>query len=313
MTRLTLYVGATEISIGAQNGIAGEYHEDVAPISYTFPAYFGTVISPNLPISFGWGAGSPISGMGATTWSVRYQAMIAPPVSTSYQFIVAADDGIALAVANTPLKTDWVTTNGVVTRTSSSIYLEAGKLYPLTLSYFNYTGTGRLLLQWRYNVCGDDEMCPRRIFVVPASALWPMTQKTYYLFGGSRVAMRTAAGGPLTYLYGDHLGSASLTADASGVNIAEQRYKPYGEVRWSSGTMSSSFGFTGQRTSSYGTIFMFAREYLPSLGRFLNARLAGIAVGCAVMRSAAPRQRGDRSPHPARRGAGWSRRPACAR
>jgi len=102
--------------------------------------------------------------------------------------------------------------------------------------------------------------------------------KTYYAFGGSRVAMRSAAGGPLTYLYGDHpsflrasLGSASLTADASGTKIAEQRYKPYGELKWSSGTMSSSFGFTGQRTGSYGTIYMSAREYLPALGRFVSA------------------------------------------
>ncbi|MEO7703752.1 MAG: hypothetical protein ABIV92_03840, partial [Thermoflexales bacterium] len=71
--------------------------------------------------------------------------------------------------------------------------------------------------------------------------------------------------------------------------MSEQRYKPFGEVRWSSGSMPTDCTFTSQRASSYGTIFMSAREYLPSLGRFLNARLAGIAVGCAVMRSAAPR------------------------
>jgi RHS repeat-associated protein len=76
----------------------------------------------------------------------------------------------------------------------------------------------------------------------------------------------------LSYLHGDHLGSASLTTDASGQKVSEQRYKPYGEVRWSSGPgMPTDFTFTGQRASSYGTIFMSAREYLPSLGRFLSA------------------------------------------
>ncbi len=44
------------------------------------------------------------------------------------------------------------------------------------------------------------------------------------------VAART-----LTYLHGDHLGSTSLTTDACGNDLSRQRYKPYGELRWSSG------------------------------------------------------------------------------
>ena len=75
-----------------------------------------------------------------------------------------------------------------------------------------------------------------------------------------------------TYLHGDHLGSASLTTNASGQKVSEQRYKPYGEVRWTSGPgLPTDKQFTGQTRSSYGTIFMSAREYLPSLGRFLSA------------------------------------------
>ena len=94
------------------------------------------------------------------------------------------------------------------------------------------------------------------------------------------VAART-----LTDTHGDHLGSVSLTNNAAGQVVSEQRYKPYGEVRWRSGAgmptdpstdrqsglLRAGFTFTGQRASSYGTIFMSAREYLPSLGRFLSA------------------------------------------
>ena len=81
------------------------------------------------------------------------------------------------------------------------------------------------------------------------------------------VAART-----LTDTHGDHLGSVSLTNNAAGQVVSEQRYKPYGEVRWTSGAgMPTDFTFTGQRAGSYGTIFMSAREYLPSLGRFLSA------------------------------------------
>jgi hypothetical protein len=66
---------------------------------------------------------------------------------------------------------------------------------------------------------------------------------SYYAFGRAMVAMRTTATATLTYLHGDHLGSASLATNASGQKVSEQPfdklragcYKPYGEVRWSSG------------------------------------------------------------------------------
>ena len=97
----------------------------------------------------------------------------------------------------------------------------------------------------------------------------------------------------LSYVHGDHLGSTSLTTNAAGQKVSEQRYKPgacperqrRGEVRWSSGAgmptdpstdritgpLRAGFTFTSQRAGSYGTFFMSAREYLPSLGRFLSA------------------------------------------
>ncbi|OQA23166.1 MAG: hypothetical protein BWY63_00417 [Chloroflexi bacterium ADurb.Bin360] len=61
----------------------------------------------------------------------------------------------------------------------------------------------------------------------------------YCTFGNHRVAMRQ--GGVLTYLHGDHLGSASLATNASGAKVGEQRspvfqaHLPYGGTR--SGSM----------------------------------------------------------------------------
>ena len=86
--------------------------------------------------------------------------------------------------------------------------------------------------------------------------------------------IRDGACAPLTCLHGDHLGSVSLTTNASGQRLSEQRYKPYREVRWSSGAgmptdpstdritgpLRAGFTFTGQRAGSYGTIFMSARH-----------------------------------------------------
>jgi len=49
------------------------------------------------------------------------------------------------------------------------------------------------------------------------------TVTKYYYAGSQRIAMRT--NGTLNFLLGDHLGSTSLTTDATGIVISELRYK----------------------------------------------------------------------------------------
>jgi RHS repeat-associated protein len=95
---------------------------------------------------------------------------------------------------------------------------------------------------------------------------------TYYFAGSQRVAMRK--GGNLYYFVTDHLGSTSVTLDASGNKIGEMRYYPFGETRYTSGSAPTDRRFTGQRQedSSLGSLYDFnARFYSPVLGRFLSA------------------------------------------
>ncbi len=68
---------------------------------------------------------------------------------------------------------------------------------------------------------------------------------SYYTFGSQRVAMRT--GGAVYWLHGDHLGSASMTTNASGQSVAELRYLPFGETRWAWGVTPTDRRYTGQR------------------------------------------------------------------
>jgi RHS repeat-associated protein len=93
----------------------------------------------------------------------------------------------------------------------------------------------------------------------------------YYYAGAQRIAMRT--NGTLNYLLGDHLGSTSLVTDSAGVKINEQRYKAWGETRYTFGNEKTKYQYTGQfsYTADFGLYFYNARWYDPSLGRFAQA------------------------------------------
>jgi len=92
---------------------------------------------------------------------------------------------------------------------------------------------------------------------------------SYYFAGGQRIALRVSDS-ELTYLHGDHLGSASLATDDAGAQVSALRYYPYGETR--SGAMPTNYQFTGQRRESGLGLYDYnARYYDPYLNRFIQA------------------------------------------
>jgi hypothetical protein len=70
----------------------------------------------------------------------------------------------------------------------------------------------------------------------------PPADKYYYPAGG---AMRSNS--DRYYLLKDHLGSASVVTNAAGTIVGESRYYPFGETRFTTGTMFVDKLFTGQR------------------------------------------------------------------
>ncbi|MBV6396861.1 MAG: hypothetical protein HFACDABA_02463 [Anaerolineales bacterium] len=109
----------------------------------------------------------------------------------------------------------------------------------------------------------------------------------YYFAGASRIAVRkyiVPQSSTLTYLAGDHLGSTSLAVDASTGEVTQTRYKPWGEVRYTtpSKTLPTRYTFTGQYSyvddvatdlgaAGFGLMFYNTRWYDPALGRFTQA------------------------------------------
>jgi RHS repeat-associated protein len=95
------------------------------------------------------------------------------------------------------------------------------------------------------------------------------TKTTYYYANGIRFAM--AVNGSFSYLASDGLGSANVTL-ANGTATASMLYAPYGSVRYSSGSMPTDRGFTGQVADpTSGLDYYGARYYDPVAGQFSSA------------------------------------------
>lgn len=108
----------------------------------------------------------------------------------------------------------------------------------------------------------------------------PSYRRSYYYAGtlsgaggtpsgeGRRVAMRQ--GGTLTWLFGDHLGSTTITATENGTLASEQKYTAWGQTR--SGSVGTDRQYTGQISEpQLGLYFYNARFYDPYLARFIQA------------------------------------------
>jgi len=78
----------------------------------------------------------------------------------------------------------------------------------------------------------------------------------------------------LYYILKDHLGSASVMTDASGVTVGENRCYPYGETCFSTGNMYTDKLFTGQREMTGLGIYNYgARFYSPLFNHGLAYRI----------------------------------------
>lgn len=87
----------------------------------------------------------------------------------------------------------------------------------------------------------------------------------YYFAGSTRLAVRT--NGSIRFLLGDHLGSSSVTTNVYGAKTASALYKAFGETRFTSGTLSTDYKFTGQRDDSYIKLLDYgSRRYDPEFG-----------------------------------------------
>lgn len=100
-------------------------------------------VDPN--VDFTWGTASPMAGIPADNFSVRWTGQVTPQFTETYTFYVNADDGFQLWIAGVSVIERWATGSG---ETSGTIALTAGQRVDVRLEYFDATGSANVRLSW---------------------------------------------------------------------------------------------------------------------------------------------------------------------
>jgi RHS repeat-associated protein len=87
-----------------------------------------------------------------------------------------------------------------------------------------------------------------------------------YLYGTMRIGEQQAGG--FAYYLSDALGSVRQVANASANVTLAKSYEPFGAVMTSAGSGTSIFGWAGEARDASGLVFLRARYYSVTTGRF---------------------------------------------
>jgi RHS repeat-associated protein len=141
---------------------------------------------------------------------------------------------------------------------------------PTSASSFLYDGQGQRVEQ----VVTQSGTTTSTVYVGDAEEMsttgGTTTTTAYYYAGGKRIGL--SVNGTTSYLASDGLGSSTVTLSSTGSATAAQLFTPYGSVLYSSGTMPTPYGFTGQRSdATSGLDYYGSRYYDPVAGQFAQA------------------------------------------
>lgn len=100
-----------------------------------------------------------------------------------------------------------------------------------------------------------------------------------YTYGNSLISMNRA--GTNSYYHYDGLGTVKQVTNNSEAVVASYTYDGFGNLIASTGTINNPYGFTGEQQfgETDSLVFLRARYYKPSIGRFIRRDPIGYADG----------------------------------
>jgi glucose/arabinose dehydrogenase len=231
-------------------GLLGTYWDN---INFTGPS----VTRVDGVVNFNWGAGAPIAGIGADTFSVRWSGQVRAKVSGTHTFFTTSDDGVRLFVNGTQVINNFTDHSAV--ENSGTIALTAGQLYDIRMEF--YENGGQAVAQLRWSAPGVAKE------VIPQANLYPyallVTGSTTLNAAETSLRNRLVNTGHSVVL---RTGSASTTADAGGkalvllsstVTAADVNTKYRTVVNpvlaWEP-LLFDDLGLTGTATTNFGTL-----------------------------------------------------------
>ncbi|MET8748302.1 hypothetical protein [Streptomyces sp. NPDC004728] len=140
---------------------------------------------------------------------------------------------------------------------------EAGK----TSSYVYDADGNRLIAK---NADGSSTLTLPQGNELTVAANGTKTGTRYYTHNGETVAVRTGA--TTSYLISDHQGTAMTAITVGTLALTRRKQLPFGQLRTTQSTAFGTRGFVGGTNDPTGLTHIGAREYDPTLGRFLLRR-----------------------------------------
>ncbi|MCG7410227.1 PA14 domain-containing protein [Paenibacillus sp. ACRRX] len=154
----------------SMNGLRGEYFDNSNLTNLKLSR-------DDSQIDFNWGLASPDASIDADTFSVRWTGSIIPRYSESYQFYMAADDGVRLWINNQLILDSWM--DHAAELTSRQIALTAGTKYDIRVEYYENQGAAVASLQWS-SKSQIKEVVPESQLYLPSKANGTGLKGEYY-------------------------------------------------------------------------------------------------------------------------------------
>ena len=190
---ITIGLGVHSQDVDA-SGVAG----------WNYTTYYGGGASPSITnrtvdttgvttsINYNWGGGLVLDSGLYDGVIIHFQVYLRAPITGTYQFGVASDDGNQLTINNTVITACWCE-QGTTFR-SGSIYLTAGQIVPADIWYYENGGGAAVQFYWYTN--GSWQIVPTSMMATSASYWGPSITGT-----GTGTVTTTSTSGSITSTY----------------------------------------------------------------------------------------------------------------
>jgi glucose/arabinose dehydrogenase len=217
----TTYTATYRVAGGTGNGLSATYYDNA---DFTG----ATVARIDPTIDFNWALGSPASGIGVDTFSVRWTGQIEAPVTGTYTFYTQSDDGVRLWVNGQQIINNW--SDHGSTENSGTIALTAGLRYELRMEFYENGGNALARLSWSSGTSVPKAVVPStRLF--PTAAPPPSVLRINFQPAAAAVPAGYLVDAGLAYgargngqTYGWNADISALTRDRDSSASQDQRY-----------------------------------------------------------------------------------------